>query len=302
MYIVDLHCDSLSQVSSERGLINKYNYSREYPQLQLVAEFVPRGDDAPAVRRRRLMHLLDVFVAEQARLKLVNVVSCHDLNFAVECERRAAILSVEGGGGLFADSEELNTLYRMGMRVLGLAWDSNELAASAFGDDDYGLTADGVAMVRACSERGIIIDVSHLSDRATAQVLETTAYPVIATHSNFRSVTDNRRNLTDELARRIVARGGVIGLNLYPSFLASGRAATAEDILRHADYALEHFGEGSISLGLDIDGTAGSYPLGITEDRSIHDTVVELLEKHYPVSIVERIAGANAIDFFKNNL
>ena len=302
MYIVDLHCDSLSRVNSERGLVNKYNFSREYPQLQLVAEFVPRADETPEARRRKLMHYLDAYISELARLKLVGVTSCHDLNFAVECERRAAILAVEGGGGLFADSEELNTLYRMGLRVLGLAWDSNELAASAFGEDDYGLTPEGLAMVHACSERGIIIDVSHLSDRATHQVLEATAYPVIATHSNFRAVTDNRRNLPDVLASRIVARGGVIGLNLYPNFLREGGDAREEDILRHIDYALEHFGEGSLSFGFDIDGTMGGYPKGITEDSSIHDTVLEMLEKRYPVSTIERIAGANAIDFFKNNL
>lgn len=302
MYIVDLHCDSLSRVNSERGLVNKYNFSREYPQLQLVAEFVPRADEAPEARRRRLMHYLDVYISELSRLKLVGVTSCHDLNFAVECERRAAILAVEGGGGLFADSEELNTLYRMGLRVLGLAWDSNELAASAFGEDDYGLTPEGLAMVHACSERGIIIDVSHLSDRAIHQVLEATAYPVIATHSNFRAVTDNRRNLPDELASRIVARGGVIGLNLYPNFLREGGDAREEDILRHIDYALERFGEGSLAFGFDIDGTMGGYPKGITEDSSIHDAVLEMLEKRYPVSTVERIAGVNAIDFFKNNL
>ncbi len=302
MYIVDLHCDSLSRVNSERGLVNRYNFSREYPQLQLVAEFVPRADEEPAVRRRKLMHYLDIYIAELARLKLVGVTSCHDLNFAIECERRAAILAVEGGGGLFADSEELNILYRMGLRVLGLAWDSNELAASAFGEEDYGLTPEGVAMVHACSERGIIIDVSHLSDRAAHQVLEATAYPVIATHSNFRSVTDSRRNLPDELARKIVARGGVIGLNLYPNFLREGGGATPSDILRHVDYALEHFGDGALALGLDIDGTMGGYPKGITEDRSIHDTLVELLLTRYPVSTVERIAGGNAIDFFKNNL
>ena len=58
MYLVDLHCDSLSRVSAERGLINSYNMSREYPQLQLVAEFVPAGDEPPEVRRKRLMNYI----------------------------------------------------------------------------------------------------------------------------------------------------------------------------------------------------------------------------------------------------
>ena len=211
MYIVDMHCDSISTVTAERGLVNPYNFSREYPQLQFVAEFVPRADEAPEVRRRRLMHYLDVYISECQRLKLVPVSTCHDLSFATAVERRAAILAIEGGGGLFADSEELNTLYRAGLRMLGLAWDTNELAASAWDKNDTGLTPEGVAMVKRCSELGIILDVSHLSDNSFYQLLDTTAYPVVATHSNFRELCSSPRNLTLDMARRITSRGGVIG-------------------------------------------------------------------------------------------
>lgn len=302
MYIVDMHCDSISTVTAERGLVNPYNFSREYPQLQFVAEFVPRADEAPEVRRRRLMHYLDVYISECQRLKLVPVSTCHDLSFATAVERRAAILAIEGGGGLFADSEELNTLYRAGLRVLGLAWDTNELAASAWDKNDTGLTPEGVAMVKRCSELGIILDVSHLSDNSFYQLLDTTAYPVVATHSNFRELCSSPRNLTLDMARRITSRGGVIGLNLYPSFLNDSGRADMNDILRHVDYALEHLGEDSLAFGFDIDGTDGVYPDGLDERSSIHDRVVDLLLTRYPESVVEKIAGKNAIEFLKNNL
>ena len=302
MYIVDMHCDSISTVTAERGLVNPYNFSREYPQLQFVAEFVPRADEAPEVRRRRLMHYLDVYISECQRLKLVPVSTCHDLSFATAVERRAAILAIEGGGGLFADSEELNTLYRAGLRMLGLAWDTNELAASAWDKNDTGLTPEGVAMVKRCSELGIILDVSHLSDNSFYQLLDTTAYPVVATHSNFRELCSSPRNLTLDMARRITSRGGVIGLNLYPSFLNDSGRADMNDILRHVDYALEHLGEDSLAFGFDIDGTDGVYPDGLDERSSIHDRVVDLLLTRYPESVVEKIAGKNAIEFLKNNL
>lgn len=301
MYIVDMHCDSIGTVNADRGLINKYNFSREYPQLQFVAEFIPAGNEPPELRRRRLMHYLDVYISEVSRLKLHPVTDCIDINLAVEFDRRATLLSIEGGGGLFADSEELNTLYRAGLRVLGLAWDTNELAASAWDRNDTGLTAEGVAMVKRCSELGIVLDVSHLSDNSFYQLLDTTAYPVVATHSNFREVCNSPRNLTRDMASRIAARGGIIGLNLYPGFISEGRANT-DDILRHVDYALENFGEGVLAFGFDIDGTDGAYPDGITEDRSIHDQVIDLLLTRYSESVVERIAGGNAIDFFKSNL
>lgn len=302
MFVVDMHCDSLMAVNSERGLALKHNFSKRYPQLQFVAEFVPRRGLSAELRRRELMHYLDMYIAEYQRLKLVTVRTCHDLNFAVECERRAALLAVEGGGGLFADSEELNTLYRAGLRVLGLAWDSNELAASCYETDDYGLTPAGVDMVRRCSELGIIMDVSHLSDSAFYSLTEETAYPVIATHSNFRDVTNHPRNLTKDMASKIVARGGIIGLNLYPEFLSGEKKATKDDIFRHVDYALENFGENSLAFGFDVDGTRGLYPEGLDESASIHDRVIDLLLERYGESTVERLAGANAIEFLKNNI
>ncbi len=302
MYIADMHCDSLTEVNAERGLKKRYNFSYDHPQLQLVAAFVPCRGEAPELRRRKLMHCLDVYISERARLDLVPILNCHDLSFAIECERCSSIFSVEGGGGLFADSEELNTLYRAGMRVLGLAWDTNELAASSSDPSGEGLTDAGRALVTRASEMGIILDVSHMSDRGVAELLELTPYPVIATHSNFREVCDTPRNIPLSLARRIVARGGIIGLNLYPPTLNLSGVATAEDIFRHIDFALEHLGEGALGLGLDIDGTDGRYPIGFDERDSIHDRLIELLYTRYDSSVVERIAGLNVTDFFKSNL
>ena len=303
MYIADMHCDSLTQVRADRGLINSYNFSEKYAQLQLIAHFVPFGGAPAESRRKRLMHYLDVYISECRRLDLIPVSGCHDLDFAVGEDRCATILAVEGGGGLFADSEELNTLYRAGLRVLGLAWESNELASSAWDVNDTGLTDKGRALVERCSELGIILDASHLSDRSTAELLDATAYPIIATHSNFRDICNSPRNLPTDMARKIASRGGVIGMNLYPAFLNESGEADATDLLRHIEFGLANFGEGAIGFGFDIDGTEGKYPTGLGEDGgSIHDRVCDILLNHYTATVVERIAGGNVIEFFKNNL
>jgi len=299
MFVVDMHADSLRTVTEANGLINRYNFSREYPQLQFMADFVPRLGNSPEQRRREVMHYLDVYIAEAQRLGLVRVLNCHDVNFAIELEKRATLFAVEGGGGLFADSEELTTLHKMGLRVLGLAWDSNELATSSRDNSsDKGLTAEGFKMVERCSELGIILDISHLSDRAVYDLLGATAYPVIATHSNFREVRSSERNLPLDIAKKVASRGGVIGINLYPEFLGENIDA----IFSHIDYALDKLGEDAIAFGFDIDGTDGKYPVGITEEGSIHDRVIELLLGRYSERLVEKLAGLNAIDFLKNNL
>ena len=302
MYIADLHCDSLLTVSSEQGLINEYNFSREYPQLQLTAAFIPKGNEAPEERRRRLMRFMDIYISECSRLGLVNVISCHDLAFAVAVEKRAAMFTVEGGGGLFAESEELRNLYRMGLRLLGPIWDTNELGCSAWEKNDTGLTNDGKELVERCSEMGIIIDVSHMSDKAFYDTLEVSGYPVVATHSNFRELCSSPRNLTLDMARRIAARGGVIGMNLYPDFLADDGSADPDAVFRQVDFALERLGEDTLALGLDIDGTDGKYPAGISTKSSIHDQLTEALSARYGDRIAEKIAGENAISFLKSNL
>ena len=301
MYIVDMHCDSLLKVNADTGLVNSHNLSAKYPQLQLFANFVPKGDMPPSERRRKTFSLVDVYVAECQRLNLFPVRDCQELKYAIDHSLRASVLSVEGGAGLTPTSREIDTLYRMGLRVMGLCWDSNELATAAWDSDDRGLSEDGRLMVDILSSYGIIIDVSHLSDRSFYDVIERTAYPVIATHSNFRDVCSHPRNLTLDMARRIAMRGGVIGLNIYPKFLSDSGRADKDDIYRHVDYALEHLGEDVLAFGCDIDGVE-SYPCGFSADESIHDTLVDILLERYSSSVVEKIAGLNAINFFEGNL
>ena len=300
MYIADMHCDSLLAVNGEHGLVKNYNFSQNYPQLQFVAEFCPKKDRAPEERRRILIKHLNTYLSESERLSLPRVKEGKDVFDVFEAKKSSVLLSVEGGGGLFADSTELDTLYGAGLRVLGMAWDDNELSSSAFGENDTGLTEKGRALAKRCAELGIILDTSHLSDRAFYDTLDEYPMPVLATHSNFREICPVGRNLTLDMARNIAARGGVIGINLYPGFLREEGACT-DDIIRHIDYGLEMLGEDFIGFGFDIDGIK-RYPEGISKDRSIHDQVIELLLGRYSTSVVEKIAGLNVLEFLKNNL
>ncbi len=302
MYIVDTHCDSLLTVTKEQGLKNAHNLSEKYPHLQLFADFVPaRGMDRE-YRIRQTMHRLDVYASEAQRLELPSIRDVIDLMNVTESSQSAAMFSIEGGGGLISTSKEIDILYRMGLRVMGLCWDSNELCASAWDENDYGLTDEGRRMIDVLSAYGIIVDVSHMSDRSFYDTVEHTSYPVIATHSNFRDVLNSPRNLTLDMARVIASRGGIIGLNLYPAFLSNTGKASFDDIYRQVDYCLDKLGEDVMCFGCDIDGTDGEYPEGFSENRSIHDDLVDMLLLRYDTRVVEKIAGQNAISFFKGNL
>ena len=302
MYIVDMHCDSLSEVSGERGLITSYNFSAEHPQLQFVAHYSAAAGRTPEQRRRALIHAFDVYLYECERLGIKRVLEGRDIFSALDFCGRSAVFTVEGGAGLFADSPELVSLAGAGLTVLGMAWDSNELSACAWDENDNGLTDEGRKMASRCSELGITIDVSHLSDRAFYELFEISPMPHIATHSNFRDICPTKRNLTLEMAKMIASRGGVIGINLYPPFLKDGGDACIDDVIRHIDYGLEHLGVGCLGFGFDIDGTDGIYPLDLDIERSIHDQLINRLYSRYSSDVAERIIGLNVIDFLKNNL
>ena len=247
------------------------------------------------------MQYFNVYLSEKERLGLLSVKTAEDVYSFEENEMRSSLFSVEGGAGLLPTSPELEVLAMGGLAVYGMAWETNELATSSWDKNDNGLSELGKQMVRKCDSLGIISDVSHLSDKSFYELMEISGYPVLATHSNFREVCPSQRNLTREMAKMIVERGGVIGLNLYSEFLKEDGDATLDDIIRHVDFALENFGENSLGFGFDIDGV-DKLPLGIRLDTSIHDQVIELLLSRYSYETVEKIAGKNVANFLKSNL
>jgi membrane dipeptidase len=122
---------------------------------------------------------------------------------------------------------------------------------------------------------------------------------VIATHSNFRTLCPHSRNLTDDMARRIIADGGMIGLNLATGFIHEEQEKrTVEYLFRHLDHCLTLGGENNIGFGCDIDGIE-RYPAPLTLENSIHDQLIDYMQKHYPERIVEKVAGENYLTFLK---
>lgn len=301
MFIIDMHCDSLSQVGGDRGLINPYNFSVKYPHLQFTAAFISAAKRPAEERRAELMQYFNVYLSEKERLGLLGVKSAEDVYAFEDNEMRSSLFSVEGGAGLFPNSPELEVLALGGLSVYGMAWETNELASSCWDKNDTGLSELGRQMVRKCDALGIISDVSHLSDKSFFDLMETSHYPVLATHSNFRELCSSPRNLTREMAKMITERGGVIGLNLYSEFLNDSGNATLDDIIRHVDFALENFGDGALGFGFDLDGV-DKLPVGISLETSIHDQIIELLLSRYSYETVEKIAGKNVANFLKSNL
>ena len=301
MWFADGHCDSVVRcLEWGAPLVGVHNFSVKRSQLQLCALF--------ARDRARYVALRTAFwhAVERERERIAQVCTFVGIKEQLRAGKHAALLSVEGGAGI-TSAEQVCELYADGIRVMGLAWDSNALATAsrhrAEGIPDKGLTALGREVVAAGNECGMIFDVSHLSDNSFWQVLELAEKPPGATHSCFRALCDHPRNLTDEMARALTARNGVIGINLYPPFLQKrAERVTLSDVLAHIAYGVSLLGERAMGLGCDIDGTDGQYPMGLSEDTSIPDALIRALERGFPKAIVGRLVGGNWLSYFRSQL
>ena len=138
----------------------------------------------------------------------------------------ATLIGIEGGHSIEADLGLLRLYHRLGVRYMTLTWSNSNEWADSSGDlhdstipHHDGLTLFGRSVVREMNRLGMMVDISHVSDKTFWDVLQTTHAPVIASHSSARALTDSPRNLTDIMLRAVATSNGVVMVNFYPSFI-----------------------------------------------------------------------------------
>lgn len=141
------------------------------------------------------------------------------------------LLAVEGGEALGGDPSQVVHLKRRGVRYITLAWGDNDLTGSSLGSGK-GLTDIGKEVVAEMEKHKVLVDVSHLSDEGFYDLLEISSAPIIASHSNARSLCSSPRNLTDDQIRKIADSGGVIGVNFVSGFLTQEAHKAQEPIYK----------------------------------------------------------------------
>jgi membrane dipeptidase len=204
--------------------------------------------------------------------------------------------------------DELPWWAERGVVAIGMSWahGSRYSGGNGASNSATGITAMGREFVQAMDNLGLVHDVSHLSQRATDELLALTDRPVIASHSNCRALIDgkNERHLADATIREIGRRGGVIGLNLYSPFLRSGpdpERASIEQAVRHVERIREiHGHERGVGLGSDADGgfSARGMPEGIDRPRDFDRLALALLARGWGDEAVGGFAWGNWARFF----
>ena len=178
--------------------------------------------------------------------------TAQDVTENQEAGMMSAIFTIEGPAGFGFDPSKLEELYRNGFRITSLGWnEKNPLAGSNV--TGGGLTDMGREYVKEAQRLGMIVDVSHISDEAFWDIMDVTEAPIIATHSNSRTVCGHSRNLTDDMFRAICNTGGVAGFNQCDEFV--GIKPNLDTACKHFLHFMELDPDGKhIALGADLDG------------------------------------------------
>jgi len=239
---VDTHADTPSRLLREGWIIGEWHNPEErssgcidLPRMkeggldaEFFAVFVGQGERTPEgyVRaKERADRLLEaIYQMEKDHPDLVEIATTPDDAYRLEkLGKRAAFIGMENGYPIGKDLELVKYFYDRGVRYITLCHSGdNDICDSSFerrNPEDNGLTEFGKQVVAECNRWGIMVDVSHVSDKSFFDILQTTKAPVIASHSSVRAICDHPRNLTDEMIKALAENGGVIQICFVSSFV-----------------------------------------------------------------------------------
>ncbi len=304
MKYLDLHTDALTKVEGVFQ-VTRENLLRGGCFFQCFAAFVEDPRDAFA----EASALAEKFDA------MCKAEGYHPVRRRADIRGGAvnAMLTVEGGGAIAGSLEKLEALYRRGVRMMTLTWNfpnaigwpnwigtrggSLGHGGRKIRQTAHGLTPFGHAVVEKMGELGMLVDVSHGSDRLFFDVAarsRETHIPFVASHAGADAVFAHARNLTDAELRALADAGGAVGLDFCAAFLSDDRSAAGqrEALLAHARHIVDVGGEDVLAVGSDFDGIPeNAYMKSAAEMPCFLEDLGEI----FPPRVVEKIAYANAL-------
>ncbi len=238
--VIDTHDDTTQRLLSEpafdlgeRNSAGSIDISRMREgglDALFFAIYMPGDVTGPPAVKRALQQIDKVREAVRTHPRdLTLATSVADIRRAAAERKIAALLGMEGGHMIDADLGVLRQYAALGVRYLTLTHSQNTTWADSSGDTPVhnGLTPFGKDVVRELNRLGVMVDVSHVSDKTFYDTLEVTAAPVIASHSSCRAISNSPRNMTDDMLRALAKNGGVVMINYHLAFLSEAfRTAT----------------------------------------------------------------------------
>lgn len=315
MFICDCHCDTLTELYNKNASLYEneqhFDIKRQIALgggLQFCAIYVSTEVFRYQGGLRYTLCLLDKYNQEIKKLHengidVLQVRTAEDAGNVLK-HKAATLLSIEEGGAIDGSLEALRCLYELGVRAMTLTWSNRNDIADGINEEatGSGLTLFGKQVVAEMNRLGMLVDVSHISTAGFWSVIETSTKPIIATHSNAKSLCSHPRNLNDEQIKALAQNGGLAGITFAGQFLEEDwRNACIESVYKHIDYMLNLIGnDDHIGFGSDFDGI--SHPPYNIQGVQDYKPLIEYLSKYYSDETINKITHQNVINLLQKVL
>lgn len=315
MFICDCHCDTLTELYNKNASLYEneqhFDIKRQIALgggLQFCAIYVPTEVFRYQGGLRYTLCLLDKYNQEIKKLHengidVLQVRTAEDAGNILN-HKAATLLAIEEGGAIDGSLEALRCLYELGVRAMTLTWSNRNDIADGINEEatGSGLTLFGKQVVAEMNRLGMLVDVSHISTAGFWSVIETSTKPIIATHSNAKSLCSHPRNLNDEQIKALTQNGGLAGITFAGQFLEEDwRNACIESVYKHIDYMLNLIGnDDHIGFGSDFDGI--SHPPYNIQGVQDYKPLIEYLSKYYSDETINKITHQNVINLLQKVL
>lgn len=301
--IIDLHCDTITALYKQNKSLFRNDLHLDVQKLvkgqyllQCFAIFLNKGETINDFNKYYEYYNQQL---ELNKIYLEKVLSYNDIFKIKSNNKIGAMLTLENGD-IITNLDIIDYLYSLGIRMITLTWNYQNLISYSNKDENNGLTDFGKKVINKMNELGIIIDVSHLSDKGFYDVVEISKYPIVASHSNCRYICDNKRNLTDEMILLLHKNGGVMGMNYYKDFLTNQNVDTIQDIVNHIKHIKDLGCIDNIALGSDFDGIDTPNELSSCDKMNLLYEC--LIKNNFKENEIEKIFYKNIMRVFKKVL
>lgn len=314
----------------------------EFFAVYVGKEFVNKKPSEGGGAARRALDVIDV-VSEQVRRHpetFEMAGTADDIRRIAKKGKIAALMGIEGGHAIEDSIRTLRMFYKLGVRYMTLTHTNTNDWADSSGDMEdpnvkhhNGLTDFGREVVREMNRIGMMVDISHVSDKTFYDVIETSRAPIIASHSSARALADQPRNMTDDMLKAIAKNGGVVMVNFYDAFLDQRKADLAKRartkreefgkqfpndpkrvdeevekwraandpgktplsiLIDHIDHIARVAGIDHVGIGSDFDGVPlTGVPEGMEDISRLPNITVELIKRGYSDGDIKKVLGEN---------
>jgi len=317
-----LHRDAVV-IDGTCPLLRRREYVDWYIQGGATAVMPTVGSTASAEETLRNLGAWRRFIASRADLLLVDTPA--DIERAGREHRLGLVFHFQGADPVENDLDLVEAYRALGVRMIQLTYNiRNRVGDGCEEASDAGLSRFGRDLVRRLNENRIVVDGSHTGYRTTMEAIELSTLPPVFSHGNAYGVYAWPRNIRDDQARAVAARGGLVGVTGFPGFLGAGPRPSIDDWLRHVDYFCELIGPDHVALGIDyyegmhpvadageadrfyrqqLDVRRWSeaaypppphhYPEGMATPKELANVTARLLARGYSAEDVRKIVGGN---------